>query len=289
MDSANHAVVWAWDSTAFGLGNPTGSITFNLRFPGQYYDVGTNKFYNHNCYYNPELSRYMEADSIGLKGGLNPYAYAGSNPVMNTDSTDLILDILNNEGLSNTWVNNLNNQMWMEQQQRRFENWSVNGNRVSYYGTGTADYVKYNNQSYLAANYAISVGGNTTPIKGRGIDSGWYLTTGDGKAPLKELLDFGAFVTTSKLVGLSAGVGFSFDYWKGGRDNFDGNAKTDSVCLALLCGSRHVNQNDEFIGWGIAIGGDSGGSAAAGGSFTHAEDYTRSVTIRDFVKKWSKK
>ncbi|HGW3983235.1 TPA: RHS repeat-associated core domain-containing protein [Acinetobacter baumannii] len=89
VDGVTHAVVWSWDSTAFGVGNPTGSITFNLRFPGQYYDVGTNQFYNHNRFYNPELGRYMEPDPIGLEGGLNPYAYAGSNPVMNTDSTGL--------------------------------------------------------------------------------------------------------------------------------------------------------------------------------------------------------
>ncbi|WP_155767331.1 RHS repeat-associated core domain-containing protein [Acinetobacter gyllenbergii] len=90
VDSANHAVVWAWDSTAFGLGNPTGSITFNLRFPGQYYDVGTNQFYNHNRYYNPELGRYMEPDPIGLEGGSNPYAYALNNPIMYVDSTGAI-------------------------------------------------------------------------------------------------------------------------------------------------------------------------------------------------------
>lgn len=91
VSSANHAVVWAWDSTAFGLGNPTGSITFNLRFPGQYYDQGTGHFYNHNRYYNPELGRYMEPDPIGLEGGLNPYAYAGSNPVMFSDPSGLYL------------------------------------------------------------------------------------------------------------------------------------------------------------------------------------------------------
>ena len=46
----------------FGLGDPTGTVTFNLRFPGQYYDAGTGHFYNHNRYYNPELGRYMEPD-----------------------------------------------------------------------------------------------------------------------------------------------------------------------------------------------------------------------------------
>ena len=117
VDSANHAIVWSWDSTAFGLGNPTGSITFNLRFPGQYYDVGTGHFYNHNRFYNPELGRYMEADPIGLEGGLNPYAYAGSNPVMFTDSSGLKLDMLDNAGLSMVaGLNNSLDQMILNQQ-----------------------------------------------------------------------------------------------------------------------------------------------------------------------------
>ncbi|WP_151717100.1 RHS repeat domain-containing protein [Acinetobacter sp. TUM15071] len=87
IDSSNSNVVWSWDSTAFGLGNPVGNITFNLRFPGQYYDATTGQFYNHNRFYNPELGRYMEPDPIGLAGGLNPYAYALNNPVMYVDMT----------------------------------------------------------------------------------------------------------------------------------------------------------------------------------------------------------
>ncbi|MDC4473318.1 RHS repeat protein [Acinetobacter baumannii] len=109
VDGVTHAVVWSWDSTAFGVGNPTGSITFNLRFPGQYYDVGTNQFYNHNRFYNPELGRYMEPDPIGLEGGLNPYAYAGSNPVMNIDPSGLSLTRMDDFMMGNSIVNNLNN------------------------------------------------------------------------------------------------------------------------------------------------------------------------------------
>jgi RHS repeat-associated protein len=66
------------------------TVKFNLRFPGQYYDEITKQHYNLNRYYNPEIGRYMEADPIGLEGGLNPYAYAGSNPVMNSDPTGLV-------------------------------------------------------------------------------------------------------------------------------------------------------------------------------------------------------
>lgn len=101
VESSNQAIVWSWDSTAFGVGTPVSSVTFNLRFPGQYYDVGTGQFYNHNRFYNPELGRYMEPDPIGLEGGLNPYAYAGSNPVMNSDASGLLLTSIEDIALSN--------------------------------------------------------------------------------------------------------------------------------------------------------------------------------------------
>lgn len=144
VDGVTHAVVWSWDSTAFGVGNPTGSITFNLRFPGQYYDVGTNQFYNHNRFYNPELGRYMEPDPIGLEGGLNPYAYAGSNPVMNIDPSGLRLDMLSDAGMSMAYVNNSSNLEWMLRQQESIMNFSVQNTRPVYTGTGRNDFFTYN-------------------------------------------------------------------------------------------------------------------------------------------------
>lgn len=78
-------IEWSWDSTAFGVGAPTGSITFNLRFSGQYYDSATGQFYNLNRFYNPELGRYMESDPSGMAGGLNPYIYALNNPNIYVD------------------------------------------------------------------------------------------------------------------------------------------------------------------------------------------------------------
>jgi RHS repeat-associated protein len=115
IDSANQSVAWSWDSTAFGLGAPTGTATFNLRFPGQYFDAATGQFYNHNRYYNPELGRYMEADPIGLEGGLNPYAYAGSNPVMNVDATGLTFQELSEDALRHSSASLLDNALWRQQ------------------------------------------------------------------------------------------------------------------------------------------------------------------------------
>lgn len=89
VDNATNNAVWSWDSTAFGVGQPTGSVKFNLRFSGQYYDELTGLHYNLNRYYNPEIGRYMEPDPIGLEGGSNPYVYAGNNPISNIDPSGL--------------------------------------------------------------------------------------------------------------------------------------------------------------------------------------------------------
>lgn len=106
-------------------------MTFNLRFPGQYFDAITKQHYNLNRYYNPELGRYMEADPIGLEGGLNLYAYAGSNPVMNTDPSGLLVG-MNDYGLDGSFgsPNPMDNYAF-NQQLNRFDS-MLNSSPVYY-------------------------------------------------------------------------------------------------------------------------------------------------------------
>jgi RHS repeat-associated protein len=67
-----------------------GSVAQNMRLPGQYGDLdysGIN--YNINRDYYAYWGRYMEADPIGLRGGMNPYSYAQANPLRFSDHTGL--------------------------------------------------------------------------------------------------------------------------------------------------------------------------------------------------------
>jgi RHS repeat-associated protein len=96
----NNVIVWRWDSDPFGTAaasqNPSGSGTpfvYNPRFPGQYYDVETGLNYNYHRDYDPGTGRYVESDPIGLRGGVNTYAYVNGNPISNVDPKGLIAGI----------------------------------------------------------------------------------------------------------------------------------------------------------------------------------------------------
>jgi RHS repeat-associated protein len=85
---------WAAYSTPYGgmtvtqtTGTYTGPPTQNLRLPGQYFDHEDNLHNNGFRDYSWGWGRYIEADPIGLRGGLNPYLYASGNPMRFTDRT----------------------------------------------------------------------------------------------------------------------------------------------------------------------------------------------------------
>jgi RHS repeat-associated protein len=98
--------VWRWDSDPFGsnatansapnenpntLSQVVGTATlpylfnFDLAFPGQKRDRETGRHYNYFRDYDPQIGRYSESDPIGLRAGLNTFAYVHGNPVVNSD------------------------------------------------------------------------------------------------------------------------------------------------------------------------------------------------------------
>lgn len=64
-------------------------MTFNLRFPGQYYDLETGLHYNYYRDYDPQTGRYIESDPVGFSGGISAYLYAYANPLRSYDPLGL--------------------------------------------------------------------------------------------------------------------------------------------------------------------------------------------------------
>jgi len=97
LTDANETVVWRAAYEAFGQAevdeNPDGdgtSVTFKIRFPGQYFDAETGLHYNRFRYYDPGIGRYISADPIGQAGGINLYPYAALNPTNEIDPLGLV-------------------------------------------------------------------------------------------------------------------------------------------------------------------------------------------------------
>jgi RHS repeat-associated protein len=92
---SSNTLAWRWDTEPFGTAAPNqnpaglGTFVYNLRFPGQYYQAETGLNYNYFRDYDPTVGRYVESDPIGMRGGINTYAYAEGNPVRNVDPLGL--------------------------------------------------------------------------------------------------------------------------------------------------------------------------------------------------------
>jgi len=87
--------MWTWFSEPFGTdaanANPAGMGTFayNIRFAGQVFDGQAGLHYNYYRDYDPATAKYWESDPLGLKAGVNTYAYVRDNPEAYNDPTGL--------------------------------------------------------------------------------------------------------------------------------------------------------------------------------------------------------
>lgn len=69
----------AWGNLGIGTGEP------GYAFTGREWDPETGLYYYRARYYDPRLGRFISEDPIGFDGGINLYAYVGSDPVLLRD------------------------------------------------------------------------------------------------------------------------------------------------------------------------------------------------------------
>ncbi|WP_408952868.1 RHS repeat-associated core domain-containing protein [Lysobacter sp. Hz 25] len=90
IDAIRNVAVWNWDvkGETFGNSSPNQdpdqdgrAFVLDMRFPGQLYDSVSGVNYNYFRDYDAAVGRYTQSDPIGLKGGLNTYAYSNASPL----------------------------------------------------------------------------------------------------------------------------------------------------------------------------------------------------------------
>jgi RHS repeat-associated protein len=111
LTQSDKRVAWQWAFSAFGDEQPTtgakryvdpattpnagsttiADVTFNLRYPGQYFDKESGLSYNYFRSYDAKTGRYSQSDPIDLAGGWNRYGYAEANALSNIDPTGLFV------------------------------------------------------------------------------------------------------------------------------------------------------------------------------------------------------
>ncbi len=92
MTDSEQSVVWQAKYYPYGeVELPAANrVTLNLRFAGQYHDVSTGLYHNYHRDYDPSIGQYIQADPIGLNGGMGLYLYANDNPIMFVDPLGLL-------------------------------------------------------------------------------------------------------------------------------------------------------------------------------------------------------
>jgi RHS repeat-associated protein len=89
LTNASQATTASYTYEPYGKATITGNPgTNSLTYTGRE-DDGTGLYYYRARYYHPGLSRFVQADPIGLDGGANLYSYVGGNPISFIDPSGL--------------------------------------------------------------------------------------------------------------------------------------------------------------------------------------------------------
>jgi RHS repeat-associated protein len=98
IDPTRNVAIWTWDLAGEAFGdtlpntNPDGdgdNFVYDLRFPGQRYDMASGLNYNYFRDYETGTGRYVQSDPVGLISGMSTYGYAAAAPLLLIDPLGL--------------------------------------------------------------------------------------------------------------------------------------------------------------------------------------------------------
>jgi len=90
--ASDNSLLWSLspdDAWGGNLPDASSTITYNLRYAGQFYDSETGLHNNGYRAYCPACGRYLQPDPVGLIGGMHRYNYANGDPLNNVDPLGL--------------------------------------------------------------------------------------------------------------------------------------------------------------------------------------------------------
>jgi len=99
LDSSSGTIT----KTGYQLYGESGSTAGTFRYTGGRIDPETNGLYDFRArMYSPTLGRFLQADPVGTRGGMNLYAYVGNDPLNLLDSLGLLPDSSQGGGIVGT-------------------------------------------------------------------------------------------------------------------------------------------------------------------------------------------
>ncbi len=90
LTNSSQAVVQTYGYDGFGTLTQTPTVQNPYTYTGREWDAETGLYYYRARYYDPKVGRFLQQDPIGMAGGINLYAYVGSNPINFIDPSGLI-------------------------------------------------------------------------------------------------------------------------------------------------------------------------------------------------------
>ncbi len=102
LTDASGAKIVDYTYDAYGATEADAQVDNPFQYTGREND-GTGLYYYRARYYSPKHGRFVQSDPIGLKGGINTYAYVGGNPLTLVDPFGLAELNFFDKSETNSW------------------------------------------------------------------------------------------------------------------------------------------------------------------------------------------